>query len=91
MSEQSSPTQSLDLTQGIALDKVADGEMLLGHVGKHPSCWCIALETYLPLARPAPTMAHLWSMVCWSMIPSVVRGITPVSAFVPVRRCVPRH
>ena len=34
MSEQSSPTQSLDLTQGIALDKLADGEMLLGHVGE---------------------------------------------------------
>jgi 3-phenylpropionate/trans-cinnamate dioxygenase ferredoxin reductase subunit len=34
MSERSSPTHSLDLTQGIALDKLADGEMLLGHVGE---------------------------------------------------------
>src|SRR6185503_13426760 len=36
MSEDKSETTGPDLTQGVAIETIADGKMLLGHVGEHP-------------------------------------------------------
>jgi apoptosis-inducing factor 3 len=49
-----------DLSQGISLDQLADGKMLVGHVAEKTSYWCGGDRTFSRSGRIARTiMGHL--------------------------------
>jgi apoptosis-inducing factor 3 len=75
------PETGLDLTSGVATDAIADGKMLLGHVGEHPVLLARRGNTFLaigatcthyggPLAEGlmvADTVRCPWHHACFSL------------------------
>ena len=86
MSEESSADDP-DFRQGVLLDRLVDGKMLLGHVAGEPRCSFAGLTSCLRSARRALTMAGRWSRVSWLTIPCAAPGITRASACVRARPC----
>ena len=86
MSEESS-ADGPDFRQGVLLDRVADGQMLLGHVAGEPALLVRRAEGCLRSARRALTMAGRWSRGSWLAIPCAAPGITRASACAQARPC----
>ncbi len=91
MSEGPSQLPGPDLSRGVALNSLVDGEMLLGHVGGEPAVLVRRDADLLPSVRHAPTTATRFPRGSSSVIQFVARGTTPASVYTPVRRCVHRR
>ena len=68
-----------DLSQGISLDQLADGKMLVGHVGGEDVLLVRRGQDIFAVGRIARTIMGRLLTASWSAIRCGVRGITPVS------------
>ena len=91
MSEGPSQLRGPDFSQGVALNSLVDGEMLLGHVGGEPA---VLARRGADLFAVGATCTHYGgplSGASWWARRCVARGTMPVSVYVPARRCVHRR
>ena len=76
-----------DLVKGIALVDLRDGGKLIGHCGDEQVLLVRRGTEVFAVSPNARTTAGRWPMVSWSMIPSVVHGITLASICAQAKLC----
>ena len=72
--DQTEPSGS-DLTKGIEVELLADGAMLLGHVGQDQVILAGLATRYLRSMQPARTTAAPSRKACWSATRYAVPGM----------------
>ena len=84
----SAANSSQDLARGVKANSIADGGMILGHVGEDHVLWLAAAIASSRSAHIARTTTVLLPKASWWATRFDARGTTPVSASRPARRCV---
>ena len=90
MAEQDAKPSGPDLSQGVAFTDLADGGMLVGHVGDEQVLLARRGDEVFAVGATAATITVRSPKGCWSATPCAAPGITPASACAPARRCARR-